>query len=215
MLNGAIFDMDGTLLDSMPMWDKIGETFLRSMHITPRRGLREEMLPLTLLQSAEYFRREYGINMSDDEMLCSFNELLFGYYSEEAPLKPYVREFLEKLRTKGVKMCVATATERSLVEAALKRLDISKYFEFLITCREAGANKNTPVIFDCALELLGTEKRDTVIFEDAFHAIRAAKGAGYRVCAVNDLSAKGRYHEITALADWHVDTLDRWEIDLI
>ena len=207
--------MDGTILDSMGMWDDIGSGYLRSLDITPRPGLRQELIPLTLRQSAGYFREHYGVDKTDEEMMEGFAALLKDHYENHLVLKPGALKFMRRLKERGVKLCLATATDRSFTEAAVKRLGIIDMFEFIITCQEVGSNKSSPDIFDECLRRLGTSKGDTMIFEDAVHAIRCAKQNGYRVCAVRDKSADRHRDEIESLADFSVDRLDELEVDAL
>jgi HAD superfamily hydrolase (TIGR01509 family) len=115
-----------------------------------------------------------------------------------------VPEFLQYLKDNGVRMCVATATERYMVEIVLKRTGIYEFFEGILTCGEVGAGKNVPLIFDKALELMGTEKENSIIFEDAPHAIKTGKAAGYKVAAVADDSYVEENALIQSMCDVYV-----------
>jgi HAD superfamily hydrolase (TIGR01509 family) len=185
---GAIFDLDGTLFDSMFMWDAIAATYLESRGITPKPDLNEKVKSKTGRQVARIFRRDYGLRQSPDEIIDGFNALLAGFYADKVQLKPGVSNMLEALKKRGVAMCIATATDRHLVEAGLRRTGIIDYFGRIFTCTEAGAGKELPDIFQQALRFLGTDIADTVVFEDAFYAVRTAKRAGFTVAAVNDVS---------------------------
>ena len=107
-------------------------------------------------------------------------------YRTKVALKSGVLEFLRDLQSKGVKMCVATVTDRAIVEDVLNRLGIRDFFVEILTCAEVGCNKETPHIYRAALEVLGTKKDETVVFEDALHALITAKKDGFKVAAVYD-----------------------------
>ena len=158
----AIFDFDGTLFDSMFIWDQMIEHF---------------------------------------------------YLSEILP-KPGVCEFLEHMKKAGISMCIATASERYQIEAALKRCGMSQYFDAIFTCSEIGHGKEEPFIFRQAMEVCGAERNTTVVFEDAFHAALTARRDGFSVIAVYDESEKYQ-EEIRRLADCYlvdfVHTKDFWE----
>ena len=190
MIEGAIFDLDGTLLDSMHIWNNMGENYLRSIGYEPRENLNETFLTMSLKEAAEYYVSEYGVTLSVEEIMAGVNDMTARYYRNEAAVKPGVPEFLEKLKERGVKMCVATATDRPYVEAALDRCGIRRYFSGIFTCTEVGSGKNVPVIFRKALDFLGTEKEKTVIFEDALYAIKTAKRDGFKVVAIRDRHQK-------------------------
>ena len=138
MIKGAIFDLDGTLLDSMSIWDTIGEDYLRSLGIEPRENLAETFKTFTLEESAEYYRTHYGVTLSVAEIVDGVNGMIEDFYRNTAPLKNGVAEFLERLSKKGVRMCVATVTDKYLVEAALTRLHVRQYFEEIFTTAEVG-----------------------------------------------------------------------------
>ena len=147
-IRGAIFDVDGTLLDSMFIWDTIGEAYLRSIGYEPREDLNEVFKNMSLLQAARYYQTEYGVTLCVDEIMDGVNTMLERYYCFEAPLKPGAAELLAWLQKNGVKLCVTTATDRYLVEAALKRCGVLSYFGRIFTCGEVGRGKDEPHIFE-------------------------------------------------------------------
>lgn len=205
-IHGAIFDIDGTLLDSMSIWDTIGADYLRSIGYEPREKLNEVFKNMSLHQAARYYQSEYGVTLRTDEIMDGVNAMLEQYYRYEAPLKPGVEKLLPLFRQKGVRMCIATATDRYLVEAALSRLGVLPCFSQIFTCNEIGHGKDEPHIFEAALRSLGTERSETVVFDDALYAIRTAKRAGFPVAAVYDSHEKLQ-DEVHALADIYLDDL--------
>lgn len=183
-IDGAIFDVDGTLLDSMEIWETLGERYLRTLGIQPRENLTETFKNMSLKQAAEYYRIHYEVKKSIEEIIDGINALIEKFYFDEAELKPGVEKFLKQLDRKHVKMCIATATDRYLVEAALANCGILNYFSGILTCGEVGTGKDEPEIYESALKLLGTNKAYTVVFEDAPYALETAKRAGFPVAGV-------------------------------
>ena len=203
-IRGAIFDVDGTLLDSMFIWDTIGETYLRSIGYEPREKLNEVFKNMSLFQAARYYRTEYGVTLSIDEIMNGVNAILERYYRFEVSLKPGVAELLAQLQASGVKLCIATATDRYLVEAALERCGVLSCFGAIFTCNEVGHGKDEPDIFEEALRFLGTEKAETVVFDDALYAVRTAKEAGFPVAVIYDSHEKNQ-EGLRALADFYIE----------
>ena len=199
-IRGAIFDVDGTLLDSMFIWDTIGELYLRSIGYQPKENLNETFKNMSLRQAARYYQTEYGVTLSIDEIMDGVNAMLERYYRFEVPLKPGVAELLERLRQSGVKLCIATATDRHLVEAALDRCGVLSCFGEIFTCNEVGHGKDEPDIFEAALRFLGTRREETLVFDDALYAVRTAKEAGFPVAAVYDSHEKEQ-DKVRLLAD--------------
>lgn len=199
-MKGAIFDFDGTLFDSMSIWDTAGEDYLRAIGRQPRDDLRQVLAALSLRQGACYLKEEYCLSLSIEEITDGINKTVEQFYFHTARPKPGVPEMLARQHRRGVRMCIATATDRYLIEAALGRCGLSQYFSEILTCTAVGHGKDSPMIYEAALAHLGTPKADTVIFEDAFHAIRTAKAAGFRVIAVYD-PHEPNDTEVRALAD--------------
>ena len=203
-IKGAVFDLDGTLLDSMYVWDNICFDYLLNRGITPRAGLAEKFHTLSLKQSAEYYQSEYGITDSVDVIMDDINAMVEKRYFSEVLPKDGVCGFLELLREKGVKMCVATATDRHLVEAALERNGILHYFSDIFTCTGIGHGKDEPNIYNAACEHLGTPKGETAVFEDAFYAAKTAKDADFVLAAVYDRHEKEHQKELFEIADAYI-----------
>ena len=203
MIKGAIFDLDGTLIDSMFIWDTVGNDFLKFRGIEPQENLAEVFKTFTLEQSAQYYRTHYDIELSVKEIEDEINNIAEKYYHTKVVLKPGINEFLKRLQRAGVKMCVATVTDRAIAEAVLKRLNIFQYFTEILTCADVGSNKETPDIYRRALEHLGTEKHETVVFEDVLHALKTAKDDGFKIAAVYDLHEPNQ-EEIRELADYYI-----------
>ena len=210
-ISGAIFDVDGTLLDSMSIWDTIGADYLRSIGYIPRENLNEIFKNMSLLQAAEYYRNEYGVTLRVEEIMSGVNAMLEQFYQYEAPLKPGAAELLARLRQNRVKLCIATATDRYLVEAALARCGVLSYFGEIFTCNGVGHGKDEPHIFEAALRFLGTERAESVVFDDALYAIRTAKEAGFPIAAVYDTHEKSQT-EVRALSDFYLENLSRFDL---
>jgi len=187
MIQGMIFDFDGTLFDSMFIWDTAGETYLRSIGKEPADDLQNILKPMSLHQSADYLRVHYSIPLSTEEIMDGINRTVEALYFHTVEPKPGVIGFLEELDRKGMRMCIATATDRYQVEAALERCGMRHFFSEIFTCTEVGSGKDQPLIFRKAMEHLGTDRSNTVIVEDAWHAIRTAKSDGFIVAAVFDV----------------------------
>ena len=205
-IRGAIFDVDGTLLDSMFIWDTIGEAYLRSIGYQPKENLNETFKNMSLHQAARYYQTEYGVTRSIDEIMDGVNAMLERYYRFEVPLKPGVAELLERLRQSGVRLCITTATDRHLVEAALDRCGVLSCFGEIFTCNEVGHGKDEPDIFEAALCFLGTRREETLVFDDALYAVRTAKEAGFLVAAVYDSHERSQA-EVRARSDLYLEDL--------
>lgn len=206
MIAGAVFDVDGTLLDSMSIWDTVGADYLRSIGFEPKENLNEVFKNMSLDQAARYYQTEYGVTLSVEEITEGVNALLEDFYRHRAALKLGAGELVRELSRRGVKLCVATATDRYLVEAALERCGVLSCFGRIFTCGEVGHGKNEPHIFEAALRFLGTVREETLVFDDALYAVRTAKKAGFPVAAVYDSHEKGR-DEVRALADVYLENL--------
>lgn len=210
MLQGVIFDFDGTLFDSMFIWETAGESYLRSIGRKPEENLQAVLKPMSLRQSAEYIRQRYRLPLSPEEIMAGVNRIVEDFYFYEVQPKPGVLPFLEELRRRGIGMCIATATDRYQVEAALERCGMRSYFSEIFTCTELGSGKDEPCLYRAAMAHLRTERSSTMVVEDAYHAIRTAKADGFAVTAVFDAS-EDRQEEIRRLADCCLASLQNRE----
>lgn len=211
-MKGAIFDLDGTLLDSMGMWYTIGEEYLTQKGITPPANLWGKLKTLSMVQSAVFFKETYGLPESVEEIISQVNALIEHKYFTQIQLKPGVLPLVRELHRRGVKMCVATASDRHLAEGALKRLGVMEYLCGIFTCTEVGCGKDQPLIYEKAMERMHTSKSDTVVFEDALHAVETAKGAGFLVMGVHDASADEDWEQIKKSADWYIHSFREVEL---
>lgn len=199
-----IFDLDGTLIDSMPVWKDTGKNYLLNHGFTPPANLHQIVKTQTLYQTAEYFQKVLGVPHTAEEIAAEVVSFVEEQYRTSIPLKPFVREFLEKEKQNGSKMCIVTASEASYILLALERLDILKYFEFVLTCTEAGHFKNEPEVFRIAMNRLGGSPAETIVFEDALYAVEGAKKGGFTVYAVQDPITEADSTKIKALADRYI-----------
>ena len=208
-LQSAIFDMDGTLIDSMPMWKNLLNDYLRSQGRMAKGNLWEEIRPLTLEDTAIYFREVYKLHQSEERIVAEINERIASFYQRKAKAKPGVEQFLSLLKMEGVWMYVATGTDRPSAEAGLNGAGIDGYVRGIVTCQESGAGKDKSAdIFERATARLLSNKKDTIIFEDSLPAIRTAKAAGFRVAGVYDADCPEDQDEIRAISDYYIRSFE-------
>lgn len=203
-ISGAIFDLDGTLTDSMWVWHGLAERYLRHLGLEPRGNLRSQTALLGLEGSCAYLKREYGIEKTPEQMYSEIAELLAHLYAVEVKPKKGVIELLECFKSRGVRMCVASMTDRPLVALTLEKNNMLHYFEAVLSCRTVGAGKEEPTIFEHALKILGTPKAETPVFEDTLYAAQTAKRAGFPVVGVYDSYSPDIQDELCALSDVYV-----------
>ena len=186
MLKGVIFDFDGTLFDSMSVWHTAGEMYLRSVGREPEKGLASLLKDMSLQQSAACLRERYRLPFSPQEIMAGINRTVEGFYLHTVLPKAGVEVLLNALHRQKVPLCIATATDRYLVEAALERCGMSHFFSEIITASAVGCGKDQPHIYRMAAQHLGGEKSSVLVVEDACYAVATAKRDGFTVVGVYD-----------------------------
>ena len=204
-IRGAIFDADGTLLDSMSIWRDAGARYLKTLGFTAEEGLGDILYPMTLEEGSAYLKDRYALPQTEREIRAGVVGVISGFYRHEVRGKPGVKEFLAALSEKGVLMTIATTGDRELLEAALERIGILPYFKKIFTCSELKTTKKSPYIYKAAAEYMKTPVKSTVVFEDALHAVKSAREAGFNVVAVSDTESAIYRDEITKIADLYMD----------
>lgn len=207
-ITGAIFDLDGTLIDSMGMWHSFSADFLAQYGITPDLEAEAELTAMTMKTSSAFIHKKYLPQYSAEEIEQMIKDMVYTQYAEVIPAKHGLKPFLFMLRNRGVRMCVATSSPRYLAEPVLKRLNLSHYFSVLLTADELNTTKESPDIYNRAHDILGTDKNTTYVFEDAVYAVRTAKNAGFKVVGVEDKWSAEDREEIVRLSDVYVKDYD-------
>ncbi len=204
--DGVIFDLDGTLIDSMHCWENIDKAFLLENGIEPPPGVSDVVKKMTIEESALYFKTQFSLEQSCEDISDRIEEMVRYQYFHEIPLKEGAYETVMKLYKVGVKMCVATATYKPLACAALERLGILDCFEFVINCTDVGCGKDRPDIFIESAKKLGCDISRTAVAEDSLHCIESAVAAGFRTIAVYDDISSGEWEDICHAAWKNVRT---------
>ncbi len=210
-ITGAIFDFDGTLFDSMHVWKGIRYKFFEilGLELTPEE---EEMFKgLFLRESLNLAIERFNLDKSYEELL----EMLFDYiksrYLVETEPKNDIIDFLEKLKSKGVKMGIATATGESALLAVLEKYGMTDYFSAIYSTYTVGASKTEPKVYDVVLDAIGTDKETTWVFEDALYAAKTAKANGYNVVGIYDKSEPNQ-EELKNLVDIYIHNYDELQV---
>lgn len=187
-ITGAIFDFDGTLFDSMPIWKGLKFKFFEKLKINLTQEDKKVFSGLYLMEALPLAKQRFYLNQSVDELYTIFWELLKNEYLEKALPKNDILTFIEKLSNKGVKMGIATATGEEALIPLLEKFNIKKYFSAIYSTYTVGVDKNSPKVFDTVLKNLGTNKETTWVFEDALYAAKTCKNNGYNVVGIYDSS---------------------------
>lgn len=207
MIKGAIFDVDGTILDSMKIWDEVGQRYLSDRGKTAEKNLNDILFPMTIEEGAEYIENKYHISEERGQIAEGLLDIVKDFYFLEAEPKQGAVELLDLLDRKNIPMTVASSSNREHIERAFERLDIKKYFVEIFTCSEVGAGKTEPLIFEQAAKIMGSEPQMTYVFEDGFYAAETAKKAGFKVVGIYDDSSRADWENLRETADIAVEDL--------
>lgn len=201
-IKGAIFDLDGTIIDSMPMWYSLYGHYIKEANIEPTEELLDFLRHAAIPVAAERFSREFNLGTAKE-----IEDALYGhvadYYKNRATLRPNVDKFIKSLYSRGVKMCVATATESGHAKKSLLHTGLLEYFDDVISCKDLGIEKNRPDIYFEALKCLDVNINEAAVFEDALHAVETAKSGGFYVVAIYEQNAENP-DRIKELADRYI-----------
>ncbi len=202
--SAAIFDMDGTLLDSMTVWHDIDNLFLERYGSEPDSEFQRLIAKMTLDTAALKIQEYYKIPRTPKQIMAEFLELIGDYYYHKLPLKPGALELLQSLHEQGVRIMVATANEYDISYAALKRTGVLQYAEGVVTCSMAKAGKDSPAVYFLACEKMKKTVSDCVIFEDSLYAMQTAGDCGFDVVAVFDEESKEDWNDICKISKCQV-----------
>lgn len=208
MIKFAIFDIDGTILDSSIMWATLGKHYLEIIGRRPDAGLTEKLNEMTVPESARYMREQYDIPYSADEIVRQLTRMTERFYLQQVNLKDGVPRLLSALRAHCVYMSIATAGDTALEMAALQRLGVAEFFSGAVSCSDYGA-KTSPEVFLAAADLIYAIPEETLVFEDSLFAIQTAKKAGFKTAAVYD-SSESNQTELKERADHYARSLNEY-----
>ena len=205
-IKGAIFDLDGTLVDSMWVWKQIDLDYLKSKGYSLPENLNSEICHLSFTQTANYFKERFNLSDSIDDILNDWHKLAYNHYSKNIKLKDGVKEFLDKLKSKNIKIALATSNSHPLLEVCLKNNEIYDYFDSITTTDEVFNGKNCPDVYLLAAKKINVDPNECIVFEDILPAIKGAKAANMTVVAVQDEHSINDLEEILKTADKYINS---------
>ncbi|MCL2457110.1 MAG: HAD family phosphatase, partial [Defluviitaleaceae bacterium] len=185
-----IFDLDGTLLDSMSVWTDIDKNFLKNRKIPVPKDFSKNILGMNFSEAAAYVIERFNLRDTVEELIHEWKNMAEFAYENTVQMKPYAKEFLADLRASGAKLAVATSLARELYEPALKKQGIYDWFDAICDSDEAGCGKSRPDIFLLTAKKLGVNPEDCVVFEDILAAVESAKSIGMKVFGVFDKTSQ-------------------------
>ncbi|MEF9941065.1 MAG: HAD family phosphatase [Lachnospiraceae bacterium] len=204
-IEAVIFDLDGTLVDSMWIWTDVDEVYLEKYHLTRPDNFQTSMEGMSYSETAQYFVDTFPtLNQTVEQIQKEWHEMTFLRYTTEVTLKQGVSEFIQQLRANGIKCGIATSNSRELVEATVAALGIQHFFDSIRTACEVSAGKPAPDVYLKVAEDLHVPSERCLVFEDIPNGIRAGKNAGMRVCAVDDAFSKSMEQQKRELSDYYI-----------
>ena len=203
-IRAAIFDLDGTIIDSMYVWEKIDVDFLTERGIPVTKEYTEAVRGMFFETAAAYTRKIYGLQESVEQIVRIWLEMARHEYAHHVRLKPYTREYLDYLKQKGIKLGMATSSNPYLLEPVLRNNGLDGYFDEICYTSQVGKNKSFPDIYIYTAKKLGVSERNCVVFEDIPEGIHGAKKAAMYAVAVYDAASKDSESYLRSAADKYI-----------
>lgn len=207
-IKAAIFDLDGTLVDSMWVWSQIDVDYLKEKGYSMPKNLRSEIVHLSFSQTAVYFKEKFNLDDSLEEISKDWHDMAFNHYSNNVKLKIGVKDFLNNLKLSKIKIGLATSNSIPLLEACLKNNGIYEYFDSITTTDEVSNGKDCPDVYLLAANKLGINPNHCLVFEDILPAVQGAKAANMKVIAVKDDECLDSKEDLLKYADKYIHSFE-------
>lgn len=204
-IEGAVFDLDGTLLDSSWVWEKVDEKFLGDRGFQVPDDYVDEISPLGAERAAVYTIERFGLNEDKDDIVREWIEMAKKEYVTEVVCRPYAKEFLEELHKLNIKMAVATSSDRELFMKTLEREGILKYFQKIVTVDEVERGKGYPDIYEEAARRIKVNPHKCLVFEDILAGVTGASLGEFNVVAVFDEKSKHNWEKIKSISKYSIN----------
>ena len=215
-IKGAVFDLDGTLLDSAWVWDKVDQDFLGARGFDVPDDYVEAISPLGATKAAIYTKERFGLDDENiDDIVHEWFDMARLEYKVDVTCKPFAKEFVKSLYEKGIELAIATSSDRELFIPTLKREGLLGYFEAIVTVDEVPRGKGFPDIYEEAARRIGVADHECVVFEDILTAVQGAKQGGFYVVGVADEKSIHQREEISKASDLYIESFEElMNIDL-
>ncbi|BCZ49163.1 haloacid dehalogenase [Clostridium gelidum] len=207
-IKAAIFDLDGTLVDSMWVWSQIDVDYLKKKGYSMPKNLRGEIVHLSFSQTAVYFKEKFNLDDSIEKISKDWHDMAFDHYSNNVKLKLGVKDFLNNLKSSKIKIGLATSNSIPLLEACLKNNGIYEYFDSITTTDEVSNGKDCPDVYLLAANKLGINPKHCLVFEDILPAVQGAKAANMKVIAVKDDECLDSKEDLLKYADKYIHSFE-------
>lgn len=202
--DGIIFDLDGTFIDSMNVWQDVDTEFFRRRGIPLPPDYKEKIKTMYFMTAAEYTKKEFGLPDTAESIIEEWKELCMEQYKTTVPLKDGAKEFIELCKASGLKTAYATASDDSLCRAVLENNGVYHLFDAKTYVHEAGRDKTHPDVYLLAAEKIGVSPSKCLVAEDILIGLKSAKRAGFTAIAMFDVSSKGDWGEMCETADINI-----------
>lgn len=207
-IKAVIFDLDGTLMDSMWMWKDIDVEYLGRYGFSVPKELDREIEGMGFTETAEYFKKHFDLPCTVQEIKQDWLDMAYDKYANEVELKPGAYSFLQEIRGRGLRVGIASSNTRELILACLRSHHIEDYFDCITTSCDVKRGKPAPDVYLSVADVLEVSPSDCLVFEDVPMGILAGRNAGMRVCAVEDDFSRKQRDEIRRLADYYITSYD-------
>lgn len=208
-IKGIIFDLDGTMVDSMWMWRNIDHEFMAAHNLDMTDELERTIEGMSFRETAEYFVQTYPLKETVEELMDIWVQMAIDKYQHEVPVKPGLLHFLQEMKMRGIKMGIATSNARILLDAVADSHGFYDYMDSVLTANEVKRGKPAPDVFLAVADKIGITPADCLVFEDIPQGIRAGLAAGMKVCAVFDEYSQSQEAEKRALAHYYIDSYEQ------
>lgn len=213
-IKGAVFDMDGTLIDSLAFWEgywkRLGKAYFNNERFVPDKQVDAAVRSLTFVDAQKLIKSFYHLDVTDEEFRRFSNDGVLDFYKNEVTVKDGVFAFLAHLKAQGIQTCIASATQMHVIRAALANLGLDKYFDFVFSCDDIGKSKDVPDIYLLSRDALGLREEEICVFEDSYVALQTAKRAGFFTVGIYDAN-NFRQDLLAASSDIYLDRGHSWE----